>query len=191
MIYELQGVKGPRPHIYEDTNGNTICKLHQPIDFTCVVDGKTLTALLTDAEDDGSKWLYHILFSDGYKGVFTINRKKGRVVEEGQKASSTYAKAIENDIKTIYQFNPLHPHPFCLLVDVKGEWIKVWAKQEKSGSWFVYYKNQYHFFLHLFTGKWQCEPLDNFPNICVEPQIVSAVTERLKETIKFSLAPTN
>ena len=191
-MYELQAIKAPRPLICESPNGNTICKLYRPIDFSCVVDDKPVTALLTDAEDDGSKWLYHIRFSDGYKGVFTINRKKkGLVVEKGQTTASAYAKAIESDMWVIYQFHPLHTLPFCLLVHVKGESVKVWVKQDKDGCWLVNYNSQYHFFLHLFTGKWQCEPLDNIEGTYVVPEILSAVTQRLNETIELRLAPTN
>jgi hypothetical protein len=189
MTYNLLSAKGPRPRSYKGANGHDICQLHTPVDFPCVVDGKTLTASLTHAEDDSTQWLYHVRFSDGHKAVFAMNRKLQCWVENAQKVPSSYARAINEDLLMIYQFNPLYP-PFCLSVRVKEENVKVWAKMEQSGCWGVFFKGDFRFFLHFFTGKWQAETIDA-PKSYIVPEISDTVIQKLNSIIRFKLAPTS
>jgi hypothetical protein len=118
------------------------------INFTCLVNGKKLTASLTHLEDTDVLTRYHVTFSDGHQDVFVPYDAAAHKGTVRTSVGDAYETAITSDLCIIQMFIKMNQQGITnfRVYGNGGESFNVWLCELK-GDYNVYYNGAYRFTL--------------------------------------------
>lgn len=164
-------------------NCDAIKELFPPIDFYCVVEGKTLKASITHVEDNGLQFIYRIGFSDGHTASFVASMEGDKWHDD--KFASPYAKAIHDDLNAFCGFSAKKP-PFAIRLKSEKEAFNVWIVPHlfKAFHYTVFYKGDYRFDLRRTNG-WEAQSVREASSI--DHEIAALVCKNIEQRTKLLL----